>query len=222
MSTNLSSIDGRGSGSSNRLDYGDRLMAWLTRQELLELGFPSLGENVLISNKASLYNCANICIGNNVRIDDFCVLSAGEGGIHIGKYIHIAAYCSIIGNGAVKLDDFSGLSSRVSVYSSSDDYSGKSMTNPMIPSEFTNESRLTVHLGRHVIVGSGSVILPGAVLEEGVAVGALTLVSKRCKAFGIYSGNPARWIKSRSRTLLDLEQALIRDRLRGHGSEAHH
>jgi len=184
-------------------------MAWLTHQELLDLGFAALGEHVFISNRASLYNCANIHIGNHVRIDDFCVLSAGEGGIRIGNYIHIAVFCSIIGGGAIMLNDFSNLSSRVSIYSSNDDYSGEAMTNPMVPPAFTKVSRAPVHLGRHVIVGSGSVILPGSVLEEGAAVGALTLITKRCEAFGIYAGNPARRIKSRSRDLLDLERALM-------------
>ena len=192
-------------------------MGWLTRRELLELRFASLGTNVFVSEKASLYNCQNIHIQDHVRIDDFCVLSAGQGGIYLGNYVHIAVYCSIIGDGTVTLEDFSGLSSRVSVYSSNDDYSGKAMTNPMVPSKFTQVSRAPVYLGRHVIVGSGSIILPGAVLEDGVAVGALTLISKRCETFGIYAGNPARRIKSRSRDLLDLERAMMQSLVTNQG-----
>jgi galactoside O-acetyltransferase len=49
------------------------------------------------------------------------------------------------------------------------------------------------------------VILPGVTLGEGSAVGALALVIKSCEAFGIYSGVPAKLIRSRERTLLDLE-----------------
>ncbi|WP_348638403.1 hypothetical protein [Paraburkholderia sp. D15] len=41
-----------------------------------------------------------------------------------------------------------------------------------------------VHLGRHVIVGSGSVILPGCALGEGVSVGAMSLVTKTLKPRG--------------------------------------
>lgn len=197
-------------------------MTWLTRTELLGLGFASLGQNVLISDKASIYNCTNIYIGHHVRIDDFCVLSAGKGGIRIGNYVHIAVYSSIIGDGEITFDDFTNLSSRVSVYSSNDDYSGEAMTNPMVPSAFTKVSRAPVHLGRHVIVGSGSVILPGAVLEEGAAVGALTLIAKRCEAFSIYSGNPAKRIKSRSRDLLDLERALMESPPQDQGSGVNH
>ncbi|EJN5866086.1 dTDP-4-amino-4,6-dideoxy-D-glucose acetyltransferase VioB, partial [Escherichia coli] len=55
-------------------------MAYLDEIQLKEMGFKSVGENVKISDKASFYGCDNISIGNNVRIDDFCVFSAGEGG----------------------------------------------------------------------------------------------------------------------------------------------
>lgn len=184
-------------------------MAFLTEKQLTEVGLAKFGKNVLISDKASIYNAKNISIGNNVRIDDFCVLSAGEGGIEVGNFIHIAAFCSIIGQGKITFNDFSGLSSRVNIYSSSDDYSGKFMTNPMVPSEFTNVTHAPVKIGKHVIIGSGSVVLPGVVLEEGVAVGALSLVTKKCSAFGIYVGNPAKRIKERKKELLVFEQQLI-------------
>ena len=80
----------------------------------------------------------NIVIGNNVRIDDFVVLSAGQGGIEIGNYIHIAVFSSLIGAGRIALSDFCNISSRVSIYSSSDDYTGEYMTNPMMPKILTN------------------------------------------------------------------------------------
>lgn len=83
------------------------------------------------------------------------------------------------------------------------------MTNPTVPSLYTRVTHADVLLGKHVIVGSGSVILPGITLEEGVAVGALSLVTKNCEAFGVYVGNPARRIKWRKRDLLELEKAFL-------------
>jgi galactoside O-acetyltransferase len=181
-------------------------MAFMSRDVLEEMGFAHLGENVLISDKASIYNCGKISIGNNVRIDDFCVLSAGAGGMEIGDYIHLAVFVSLIGAGRIVLSDFSGLSSRVCIYSSNDDYSGEYLTNPTIPSEFSGVKHLDVFLGKHVIVGAGSVILPGVTLEEGVSVGALSVISKNCLAFGIYKGN--KRIGERSKRFLELERQL--------------
>lgn len=183
-------------------------MGMLSREIVEKMGFASIGENVQISDRASFFNTSKIFLGNNVRIDDFCVLSAGLGGISIGNYIHIAVFSSLIGAGKITLSDFCNISSRVSVYSSNDDYSGCAMTNPTVPCEYTGVKHAAVFLGKHVIVGSGSVILPGVTLEEGVAVGALSLVTQDCKAFGIYAGNPAQRIKERKRDLLDLEKTL--------------
>lgn len=189
-------------------------MAMLSREAVKALGFASVGENVQISDRASFYGMGRIVLGNNVRIDDFCVVSAGAGGIDIGNYVHIAVGALLIGAGKITLCDFVGISARSSVYSSNDDYSGAAMTGPTLPSEFTNVRHRDVYVGKHGIVGSGSIILPGVTLEDGVAVGALSLVAKRCEAFGIYAGNPARRIKERKRDLLDLEQQFMANRAR--------
>lgn len=184
-------------------------MAMLSREAIERMGFAAVGDNIQISDRASFYGADRITLGNNVRIDDFCVLSAGVGGISISQYVHIAVYSSLIGAGKITLNDFCNISSRVSIYSSNDDYSGATMTNPTVPAEYTSIAHADVFLGKHVIVGSGSVILPGVTLEEGVAVGALSLVTKNCMAFGIYAGNPARRISDRRRDLLVLEQRFM-------------
>lgn len=183
-------------------------MGFLTEQQLKSYGFGGLGKNIKLSDKACFYNCGNIFLGDNVRIDDFCVLSAGEGGIRLGRHIHIGVGTSLIGKGKITIEDFSNISSRVSIYSSNDDYSGASLTNPTIPEELKNVVHADVFIKRHAIVGAGSVVLPGVTLEEGVAIGALSLISKTCKAFGIYAGIPARRIKDRRRDFLLLERRL--------------
>jgi len=185
-------------------------MPMLSRDALDLIGFASLGDNVQISDKASFYGVSRIVIGNNVRIDDFCVLAAGLGGIELGSYVHIGVGSSLIGAGKITLSDFSGLSSRISIYSSSDDYSGSFMTNPTVPAVYTGVCHANVYLGRHVIVGSGCVILPGVTLEDGVAVGALSLITKKCMAFGIYAGNPAKRIRERKQDLLQLENEFLK------------
>ena len=65
-----------------------------------------------------------------------------------------------------------------------------------------------VKVGRHVIIGAGSIVLPGVTLEDGVAVGALSLVKKDCQSFGIYVGVPAKLIGNRKRNLLEFEKKL--------------
>ncbi len=181
-------------------------MGTLDRAALEQLGFAALGDDVRVSDRASVYGASRIALGSHVRIDDFCVLSAGAGGIQIGSHVHVAVYTSLIGAGRIVLGDFANLSSRVAVYSSSDDYSGRTMTNPTVPDEFKDVTHADVSIGRHVIVGAGSVILPGATLADGVAIGALSLVRGSCEAFSIHGGVPARRLGERSRELLEVEK----------------
>ena len=182
-----------------------------TKEELIKMGFKKLGKNVLISNKTSIYGAKNIVIGDNVRIDDFCVLSAGNNGIEIGNNVHIAVFCSIIGQEKIVMNDFSGLSSRVSIYSSTDDYSGEFMTNPTVDSKFTNVINGEVILGKHVIVGAGTIILPNVKISDYSAVAALSLVVKNVEEFKIVGGIPARIIKERKNNLIDLECEFLKN-----------
>lgn len=182
-------------------------MAFLSQEHLNTMKFKHLGANVRISDKSSIYNSENIIIGDNCRIDDFCILSAGVRGIIIGRNVHIAVYASLIGAEQILISDYANISARVSIYSSNDDYSGQYMTNPTVAKEFTNVEHKPVYLGKHAIVGSGSIILPGAKLNTGVAVGALSLILGRdYQEFMIYAGSPAKVIKERSRDLLKLEK----------------
>jgi galactoside O-acetyltransferase len=163
---------------------------------------------VKLSRRAALHGIERIALGDHCRIDDFCVISAGAGGIAIGRHVHIAAFCLLAGAARIELHDYAGLSSRVSLYSSSDDYSGAHMTNPTVPREYSAPHDAPVTLGRHVIVGSGSVILPGVTLHEGSGVGALSLVRSDCEALGLYFGTPAKRIGHRKPDMLHLGDVL--------------
>lgn len=183
-------------------------MGFLSSQEIESIGFKSVGDNVLISDKASIYNASKISIGSHVRIDDFCILSAGQAGIEIGNFVHMSAYSSLMGAELIKLEDFVGISSKVSIFSSSDDYMGYGMTNPMVPDEYKRVKSLPVTLRKHAIVGAHSVLLPGTTLGEGVSVGAMSVVSSSLEAWFVYIGNPVKKVVRRSKKLLEQEKAL--------------
>jgi dTDP-4-amino-4,6-dideoxy-D-glucose acyltransferase len=177
------------------------------RDELEKFNFKSLGENVFISRKTSIYSPHKISIGDNVRIDDFCILS---GEINIGRYVHIAAYCGLFaGETGIEIEEFAGLSSKVSIYAISDDYSGEFMTNPMVPMIYRKIKAAKVFIGKHSIVGAGSVVLPGAQLNEGTAIGAMSLVVRKTKPWSVYFGIPAKKIEDRKNDLLRMEKKLL-------------
>jgi len=178
--------------------------SFYSTEELQKIGFNKLGNDVMISKKASFYGCEFMELGSHVRIDDFCVLS---GKILIGNYVHIAVAALIFGgkSGAV-ISDYCGVSSRSAIYASSDDYSGIAMTNPLIPDEFRNVIDKRVLLEKHSIVGTGSTILPGCKIAEGTAIGSMSLVDKDTSPWSIYVGIPAHLLRQREKRILALEK----------------
>lgn len=176
---------------------------WLKEAELCVMGFKHVGEGVLISNKASIYNPANISIGDYSRIDDFCILSAQDEGIEIGRHSHIACFTSLLGKCRITFMDYSGTSARVSVYSSNDDYSGETICNPTIPDKYKKVNHAPVMFEEHSLAGAGSIILPGVTFKFGAVCGALSLVNKDVEEFYMVGGIPAKFIKMRSREMLN-------------------
>ena len=189
-------------------------MGFLTREKIELLGFNYVGENVKISENAIFYNHANISIGDYTRIDDFCIISAGKGGVFIGRFVHIAPYSSLQGMGKIVMEDFSGLSSKVSIYSSSDDYSGRYLTNPCVSEKYTNVLHGRVLLKKHVIVGVGSSILPNVEIGEGSAIGAFTLVNKDIPKGVVAVGVPAKVKYNRDSKVFELENIFLESLLK--------
>lgn len=197
--------------SSERRLVTTNVSGYLSRSQLLEMGLRDVGDDVLVSAKASLYGAERISIGDNVRIDDFCLLSAGAGGIEIRSHVHIAAYTGFWGQAPILLEDFVGISSRVSVYSSTDDYRGIGLTGPLVPESLRAVKSEAVVLRRHALVGTGAVLLPGTIMEEGSALSALALALGRIAPYSLYAGIPARMAAPRERNLRELEERFLSD-----------
>jgi acetyltransferase-like isoleucine patch superfamily enzyme len=184
---------------------------YYNQDELRAAGVRTIGRNVRIHEDCNIHGLEHISFGSDVRIDAYVTIIA-TGQVTIGSYVHIASYCLLSGGEGISLGDFSGLSHGVRIYSRSDDYSGQSLTNPTVPASFTHVECGAVTVGRHVIIGSGSVILPGVTIEEGASIGALSLVTKSLPGWQMYFGAPARKIGPRSNQLLELEQQLLRSK----------
>lgn len=161
---------------------------YLTEKQLSLIGFRSIGENVLISDKCSIYNEKNISIGDNVTIKDYCILSAGKGGIKIGSNIMIEPSASIRGEGFVELEDFCIISSGVNILSSSNDYKH----------DIRNVISDNILIKSNSIIGHGSVILHGVTVGHNSAVGALSMVKKQVPTNEIWGGCPAKKIGNKS------------------------
>lgn len=175
--------------------------SFYTKEELSNLGFKELGNNVLISKKTSIYYPSKIRIGDHVRIDDYCILS---GLITLGSHIHISAFCALYGSQSIVMDDYTGLSPRCTIFSATDDFSGNFLIGPMVDEKFTNVKGGKVLIKKYSQIGASCVILPNLTIEEGVVVGSMSFVNKSLDEWGVYVGVPAKRIKDRSKNLLRL------------------
>lgn len=199
-------------------------MAYLGQSELSSLGLRACGTDVLVSTKASFYHPERIELGDHVRIDDHVIITAGaDGFVRIGSHVFVGAYCMIEGITGVTLEDFTCLSARGTVLSESDDYSGEHLTGPTVPMSLRGTHNAPVHIGRHVIIGAGCVILPGTVIGDGAAVGAMSLVKGEVESGVIYAGIPAVRVRARSGRVHELERQLSEEARFGNvGSDGGH
>jgi acetyltransferase-like isoleucine patch superfamily enzyme len=182
-------------------------MGTLSPDEITQLGFAAVGTDVAISDRCSIYGAGSITIGNHVRIDDFAILTARQPVI-IGSYVHISAFAFLSGPFGIVIEDFVNVGPRAALLSGNDDFSGQWLPGPLAPEELRNVQGGCIHLGRHSIVGTHSVVLRGVSFGEGAAVGALSLVKESLAAWAIYGGVPARRIRPRGRTVETLAASL--------------
>ncbi|WP_010663465.1 acyltransferase [Marinilabilia salmonicolor] len=181
--------------------------SFYSKKELLQLGFKSIGtRNLQISRFARFYGIDKMTIGNNVRIDDFAILS---GNITLGNHVHIGAYSALYGKFGIEMEDFTGISPRTTVFSATDDFSGDYLISPMVPEKYTNVTGGKVIIQKFSQIGAGTIIMPSLTIEEGVTVGAMSFIRKNLIAWHIYAGIPAKKIKPRQKKCIELANFFI-------------
>ena len=186
-------------------------MSFLSEEQVKNIGFKSLGKDVAISDKAVFYKPERISIGNHVRIDDFCVLANN---IILHNYVHLALKSNILSstNAVIEMEDYTGIGYQSLIFTLSDDFTRGAFINPTLPDEFRYLSEKSVHVRKFGSIGAGAMVLPGADIEEGTTVGAMSLVMQPTKPWMCYFGNPARPMLKRNENLKELEKIFLEKR----------
>ena len=155
------------------------------------------GEGVIIGKTVRIRKPEEVSIGDGTIIDDFTYISCG---MTIGKNCHIASNVSISGGVShFYLDDYSTISHHVSIHGASSDYSKVSLDLPSVPRDLQFGGTVgDVSIGKFVVIGAHSCILPSVILPDGFACGAYTLVrDNNYEPYTLYVGIPAKEIKKR-------------------------
>jgi acetyltransferase-like isoleucine patch superfamily enzyme len=177
------------------------------------------GANVRIGINVRLTGLEHISVGDDVWIDDGCILNAGlpnnfgdrevkrrdnpdygpaDGALRLGSYIHVAPGCILNAfGGGIEIGDHCGLSSGVKIYSMSNHYRSFedpthiTYSNPMTKRLPVVLSICPVKMGRNCFVTLGATLL-GGTLGENSYVTPGALVVGRFAPNSILSGSPAR------------------------------
>ena len=174
---------------------------FLNKNQLKRIGFLKIGKGCKISNKISCYDLKG-SLGDNVRIDDYVCL---KGKISLKSNVHIARGCTLSGgNKGIFVDSYTNLSNYVQVFSMSDDY-----IMPFIPggtlnnanrNKFAKIHNKKVYIGKAVLVGAFSVVLPGSILNNFSSTAAYSVIYKTIKE-GFYHSNLYKKISLKRRNL---------------------
>ena len=162
---------------------------FLSINKLKKLKLKIRGKNLKISSNITIVGESNIQLGDNVRIDDYTIISAKEGFLKIGSNVHIGGQCYLGCGGGIEIKDNVNIAQGVKIYSKINDYIKPSKDNKMIKG--------LVKIGKNVILGSNAVIIGKTQIKDGATVGALSLVKNNLNSWSVYAGVPAKFIKRR-------------------------
>jgi galactoside O-acetyltransferase len=126
------------------------------------------------------------------RIDAFSTMT---GTIKLGRCVHIGCNCTLIGGAGITIGDEVSLSPGVKIFSTTEDVDSGLLSNPQVDPR--SMIAAPVLIGDRCVIGAGTVILPGSVIEDDVVVGALSLVRGRLESGRIFAGIPTRFLRSR-------------------------
>jgi galactoside O-acetyltransferase len=177
-------------------------------EQLRAFGFKAVGENVGVAKNCTIVGVGNISFEDDIRIDGGTCIVATTGSLHFLGRNHVGGQCHFCVAADLTFGEFAGCSQGARIYTANDDYSGRRMTGPMVPADLRGARIAPIFLGRHAVIGAGSVLLPECHVPEGCAVGALSLVNRPLRPWGIYHGNPVRQIAERRRDVEQLEDVL--------------
>jgi acetyltransferase-like isoleucine patch superfamily enzyme len=111
--------------------------------------------------------------------------------IRIGRYCTIGDSVFLDGRSGLTIGDCVNFGSHVTIYTRQHD----------IDSPDFAEVGAPVTIGDYAWVSSHSIVLPGVTIGEGAVVAAGSVVTKDVAPYTLVGGNPARYIRDRSRNL---------------------
>ena len=194
---------------------------WI-RRLYYRLRLKHVGRHVLISPGVRFFGHRHISIGDNTHIDLDCIILAGparldqhevrrisntfftlqEGEVSIGKGVHIAPGCLIVGHGGVQIGDFCGCTTGTRIFSVTAHYAGFEDRSRRVLFTAGIAGRRACIVGPVVLqenagVAVQSVLLPGTTLRTDSFLAIGSVARGEIPPNKIAAGNPATPVRDR-------------------------
>jgi len=150
--------------------------------------------NVIIGKNVSFRGyIQNISIAKDLNVYSNCSFELNPDAIlNIGESCLFSYGVIISCSNKIIIGDFVQIGEYTSLRDSTHNYSDID-----IPMKFQKDISGEILIGNDVWIGRNCIIMAGSVIEDGVIVGANSLVKGRLKKNGIYAGTPIKLIKMR-------------------------
>ncbi len=178
--------------------------------------FKKVGKGVIFGKSITIRNPYKIIIGNNVIIDDNCmldakgidnngiiinddvyigrntILSCKNGDIILNKNVNIGFNCEIYSLKSVQVGENTLIAAYTYIIGG-----GHTSEKLDIPFRDQEKHALGINIGSNVWLGAKSVIMDGCDIGNNSIVGAAAVVTKSIPEYSVAAGIPAKIIKSR-------------------------
>ncbi|HNR06410.1 MAG TPA: acyltransferase [Saprospiraceae bacterium] len=147
-----------------------------------------IGRNVIIHGLSNRVFC-----GMNVNIYDNVIIEFGsESELVVGDNCLFSYGVVIAVNSKIKIGNDVQIGEYTSIRDTTHRYDRKD-----VPMKIAGDTSDPISIGNNVWIGRGCLILPGTIIEDGVVIGANSVVKGALRKDGIYAGNPCQFIKLR-------------------------
>lgn len=162
-----------------------------------ELGY--CGNNVYIGRNVIFTNPKKVILGDNVRIDPFCLITTE---LEVGSYAQICSH-AVLGGGAqhkITLGKWNFIGYGSKLFCASEDYSGE--YGPV--NEFWGNNKIfrgNITFKDYSGIASDVVVLPEVTFPEGCTIGASSFVYSKSELleWSVFLGNPLKFHKNRNK-----------------------
>lgn len=156
---------------------------YFSRDELIDVGFSEVGEDVKVSKLCSLYAISG-SIGSGTRIDDFTIL---KGSFKIGRKVHICSHCSLSAvGGVIDIGDLSGIGVNNIFYTTSDDMLQTALCGPLVNQSNVKHKSGSIKVGQGSALGGRVTIMPGTDIGDFSAFGVSSVLTGTYKEASVY------------------------------------